>query len=90
MATQISEKGANISGGEKQRIAFARMFFSDAEVIIIDEATSALDEHTEEKILHEISTLFKNKIVLMITHRPKNLRIVDEVIDIRNCKYDYD
>lgn len=81
--TQIGEKGSNISGGEKQRIAFARMFFSDAEIIVIDEATSALDENTEEKILIEISKLFKNKIVLMITHRPKNLRIVDEVIEIK-------
>lgn len=82
--TQIGEKGANISGGEKQRIAFARMFFSDAEVIIIDEATSALDENTEAKILAEIKKLFKNKIVLMITHRPKNLAFVDEIIELKN------
>lgn len=81
--TQIGEKGSNISGGEKQRIAFARMFFSDAEVIVIDEATSALDEATEEKVLIEVTKLFKNKIVLMITHRPKNLKIVDEVIELK-------
>ncbi|MGM9902562.1 MAG: ABC transporter ATP-binding protein [Enterococcus sp.] len=81
--TQIGEKGSNISGGEKQRIAFARLFFSDADIIMIDEATSALDETTEEKLLMEIRKLFKNKIVLMITHRPKNLKIVDEVIELK-------
>lgn len=83
LETPIGEKGANISGGEKQRIAFARMFFSDAEVIIIDEATSALDEATEEKILTEIKKEFNGKIVLMITHRPKNLEFVDKVIELK-------
>lgn len=82
--TRIGEKGSNISGGEKQRIAFARMFFSTAEIIVIDEATSALDESTEEKLLKEVMKIFKNRIVLMITHRPKNLEIVDEVIVLSN------
>lgn len=82
--TRIGEKGSNISGGEKQRIAFARMFFSTAEIIVIDEATSALDESTEEKLLKEVMKIFKNRIVLMITHRPKNLEIVDEVIELSN------
>ena len=82
--TRIGEKGSNISGGEKQRIAFARMFFSTAEIIVIDEATSALDESTEEKLLKEVMKIFKNRIVLMITHRPKNLEIVDEVILLSN------
>lgn len=81
--TQIGEKGANISGGEKQRIAFARLFFSKAEVVVIDEATSALDEDTEEKLLSAVVELFKGKIVIMITHRPKNLKYADEVIELK-------
>lgn len=80
--TQIGEKGANISGGEKQRIAFARLFFSDAEIVILDEATSALDEETENRILREINSLLDNRIVIMITHRPRNLTFVDETIDL--------
>lgn len=83
LTTQIGEKGANISGGEKQRIAFARMFFSDAEIIIIDEATSALDEITEDKVLNEVKEQFRDKIVVMITHRPKNLMFVDQIIELR-------
>ncbi|WP_430611164.1 ATP-binding cassette domain-containing protein [Enterococcus sp. DIV0876] len=80
--TTIGEKGANISGGEKQRIAFARLYFSNATLIVIDEATSALDEATETKLLSEIYPLFKDKIVIMITHRPKNLTFVDEIIEL--------
>lgn len=83
LLTPLGEKGSNISGGEKQRIAFARMFFSDAEVIIIDEATSALDEMTEENILAEMREQFHDKIVVMITHRPKNLIFVDEIIELQ-------
>lgn len=60
------------------------MFFSTAEIIVIDEATSALDESTEEKLLKEVMKIFKNRIVLMITQRPKNLEIVDEVIVLSN------
>lgn len=84
--TQIGEKGANISGGEKQRIAFARLFFSDAEIVIFDEATSALDEETEERILKEINPSLIDKIVIMITHRPKNLTFVDEIIDLNSLQ----
>lgn len=80
--TPIGERGANISGGEKQRIAFAHLFFSDAEIVILDEATSALDEETEERILSEIKSSLENKIVIMITHRPKNLVFVDKIIDL--------
>lgn len=82
--TPIGERGANISGGEKQRIAFARLFFSDAEIVILDEATSALDEETEERILSEINSSLNDKIVIMITHRPKNLAFVDKIIDLNS------
>lgn len=81
--TQISDRGSNISGGEKQRIAFSRLFFSHAEVVVIDEATSALDEETEEALLENIAPLFVNKIVMMITHRPNNLKYVNKIIEFK-------
>lgn len=89
LTTPIGEKGSNISGGEKQRIAFARMFFSDAEIIIIDEATSALDEDTEASVLAEVTKLFRDKIVIMITHRPQNLQFVNEIIELQKDEIDY-
>lgn len=55
--TIVSEKGMNFSGGEKQRIAFTRLAFTQAEILILDEATSALDEKTEEKVLQEVQNL---------------------------------
>jgi len=63
--------------------AFARLFFSDAEVIVLDEATSALDETTEEKLFAAIKDQLKNKLVIMITHRPKNLIYADEIIELK-------
>ena len=75
-----------VSGGEKQRIAFARIFFSEANIIILDEATSALDEVTEGLILKELLPVLKNKMTIMITHRPSNLVIVDTIIDLDKLK----
>lgn len=86
LSAEIGEKGANLSGGEKQRIAFARLFFSDAEVIVLDEATSALDETTEEKLFAAIKDQLKNKLVIMITHRPKNLIYADEIIELKKTQ----
>ena len=86
LSAEIGEKGANLSGGEKQRIAFARLFFSDAEVIVLDEATSALDVTTEEKLFAAIKDQLKNKLVIMITHRPKNLIYVDEIIELKKTQ----
>ncbi|MGM7315042.1 ABC transporter ATP-binding protein [Enterococcus casseliflavus] len=86
LSAEIGEKGANLSGGEKQRIAFARLFFTNAEVIVLDEATSALDETTEEKLFAAIKDQLKNKLVIMITHRPKNLIYTDEIIELKKTQ----
>lgn len=86
LSAEIGEKGANLSGGEKQRIAFARLFFTNAEVIVLDEATSALDEITEEKLFAAIKDQLKNKLVIMITHRPKNLIYTDEIIELKKTQ----
>lgn len=82
LSTIVSEKGMNFSGGEKQRIAFTRLAFTQAEILILDEATSALDEKTEEKVLHEVQKFTHNKLTILVTHRPKTLRFVDEIIDL--------
>jgi ABC-type bacteriocin/lantibiotic exporter with double-glycine peptidase domain len=66
---EISEKGDNVSGGERQRIAFVRALIKDPDVIIIDEGTSNLDIETEEEILKLLEKSFKDRIILRITHR---------------------
>jgi len=60
--------------------------FSDAEVIVLDEATSALDVTTEETLFAAIKDQLKNKLVIMITHRPKNLIYVDEIIELKKTQ----
>lgn len=66
---EISEKGVNFSGGEKQRLALARALIKNPEIIIIDEGTSNLDVDTEKEILENIVEEFKDKIIIRITHR---------------------
>ena len=65
-----------------ERIAFTRLAFTQAEILILDEATSALDEKTEEKVLQEVQKFTHNKLTILVTHRPKTLRFVDEIIDL--------
>ena len=79
----ILENGNNLSGGDKQRIALARMYTEEAEVLILDEPTSSLDETTEKYILDGISH-YPDKIIFLITHRKENLRYCNKIYRIRD------
>ena len=69
----IGENGTNLSGGQRQRVAIARSLFRESEIIIMDEHTSALDSSTEEELLNEMKSLFKDKTIIIISHRKKVL-----------------
>ncbi|SNR69889.1 ABC transporter ATP-binding protein [Desulfurobacterium atlanticum] len=84
--TVLGEKGSRLSGGERQRIAIARIFLKNPDILIIDEATSALDVETEEYVMEEIKNHFKDKTILMITHRLKTLKIANRIIVMENGK----
>ncbi len=79
----ISEKGANLSGGEIQRIGIARALIFSPDILIFDEATSALDTFTENEILKDINSL-PNKTILMISHRMNSLKYCDKIYVIDN------
>lgn len=80
---ELTTNGANLSGGEKQRIALARALYSDKDLIILDEFTSALDNETEDKIVQNIKKLGEEgKIVIIITHRKSPLSITNKIIDL--------
>lgn len=66
--TELEYQGANLSGGQKQRIGLARAIVRNPDVLILDEATSALDPQTRNSIVEKVLDLYKNKIVLFITH----------------------
>jgi len=78
--TLIGERGINISGGEKQRIAIARMLLKAPPLCIFDEATSSLDLHTEREIQHTIRTLFNNSTNIIIAHRLSTITHVDQIL----------
>lgn len=78
--TVIGEENAYLSGGEKQRVAIARMFLKDAPIVILDEATAYADAENEAKIQAAFAALSKNKTVLMIAHRLKTVERADSIL----------
>lgn len=79
--TYLGEFGANLSGGEKQRIAFARALYKDPEVIILDEATSALDSESEMVIRTLIDELSKQgKTIIVIAHKLQSIMKADVIM----------
>ena len=84
LATQIGERGAVLSGGEKQRLALARLWFEKRNITILDEATSAMDNVTEELCMKEVIELLQDKTVIAIAHRLNSIRNFDKIIVFRN------
>ena len=71
--TIVGERGLSLSGGQIQRIAIARAFLKDGEVMIFDEATSALDKLNRDLILNSVKELTsKEKIIIFISHTPQS------------------
>lgn len=82
--TPAGEAGKRLSGGEKQRIAIARMILKDAPIIILDEATAFTDPENEEKIQQSIAALSKGKTLLVIAHRLSTIQNADNIIVLQN------
>ena len=78
--TEIGEKGTCLSGGEKQRLALARLWFEDSELVILDEATSAMDNLTEENVMKSVMQKMKDKTVIAIAHRLNSITGFDRII----------
>jgi ATP-binding cassette subfamily B protein len=80
--TIIGERGLTLSAGERQRIAIARAFLADPEVLILDEPSSALDPKHERMVLENLRWRFDGKTLICITHRPNVARDADLVIEV--------
>ncbi len=77
--TILDEFGSNLSGGQRQRIAIARAIYRDSQILILDEATSALDGKTEESIKDTIANIARDKIVILVAHRPSTIELAKRV-----------
>ncbi len=77
---EIYEGGVNLSGGEWQRVAFARALYQDAAVILLDEPTSALDPIAENAIYEQFGQIAQGRTTLFITHRLASTRMADEIL----------
>lgn len=78
--TPAGEAGKRLSGGEKQRIAIARMMLKNAPVILLDEATAFTDPENEDKIQQSIRELAKGKTLLVIAHRLSTIKNADNIV----------
>ncbi|BAU41483.1 peptidase domain-containing ABC transporter [Leptolyngbya sp. O-77] len=78
--TSVGERGTALSGGQRQRITLARMFLSDAPVLILDEATSHLDAETEQQVLENLKQVSKGRTLFLIAHRFAPLKRADLIL----------
>lgn len=78
--TLVGERGLKLSGGEKQRVAIARVILKGSPILIFDEATSALDTHTEKEIQANLAEVSAGRTTLMIAHRLSTIVDADEIL----------
>ncbi|MED5559549.1 MAG: ABC transporter ATP-binding protein [Acidobacteriota bacterium] len=78
--TRLGERGANLSFGERQLLAFARALAGSPAVLVLDEATSSVDSETEAQIQHALDRLIEDRTAVIIAHRLSTIRNVDRIV----------
>lgn len=86
----LGERGTVLSGGEKQRLALARMLLDDTQLVVLDEATSAIDNINEEEILERILKKTAERTLVLIAHRLNAVRRFDRIVAFRDGQIETD
>ncbi|MCK6528221.1 ABC transporter ATP-binding protein/permease [Myxococcota bacterium] len=81
---RVGEGGGNLSAGERQLVAFARVLACDPEVLVLDEATSSVDTFAEERIQEAIREVMRGRTTLVVAHRLSTIREVDRIVVLRD------
>ena len=84
--TVLGERGVTLSGGQIQRISIARSFIKDSEIYLFDDCFSSLDTDTEDRIINNLKNNFKNKTLLIVSHRVSCVKHADNIIVLENGK----
>lgn len=84
LTREFDENGTSLSGGESQKLATARVFYKESDIIILDEPSSALDPIAEYQLNHSMSKAAKEKSVVFISHRLSTTRHADRIIMLEN------
>lgn len=77
---QVGERGASLSGGQRQAVALARALINDPPMLLLDEPTSSMDHSTEEDVKQNLRSFAEGKTMIVVTHRTSLLELVDRII----------
>ena len=84
--TEVAEAGARFSGGQKERLALARVLLQDTPIVLLDEPTVGLDPITEQKLLNLVFDVLKEKTVVWVTHHLQGVKYMNEVLFFKDGK----
>lgn len=83
--TLLLSSGSNLSGGQKQKIAIARLIYRNSKIVVLDEPTSSLDDKSSDLMMNMLKEIKRDKLIIVISHSQEILNQCDEIYNLNNC-----